>query len=733
MAQEKEIVFKAKLDTKDSVQAIREVQRELTALSADVDLPVEERFKRLNELADSGKLSMEQLNKVMQNYQSIALQAGRTSPLGKEAIKRAAHLRDEINDLRVEVQSMSQDAIKWKASLQLGNTLTQGYQAFTGVTALLGDENERLMQVFAKMQIIQQSLYAIEQVRASLERQTVLSTQARAMWTNALNLSLKLFGKTQATATRGTKLFGKALVSTGIGAIVALLGLLVANFDSVVKWVKKAADWFLNLAKKIPFVSKAIEVLKGWIDNIVVAFGGLTFAERERVKAIEELIDAERKRRDALEETYNEEIALAKARGEDTFKLEQERLRAIRDSIRTELKMLLEKRKITGEWSDEELERVKEQTKELKKLNLEIKVNEIRHAREVAEIEKKKQENLRKIRKQAWEKKQAEEKERKQKELEQEKAHAESMLDLQRRYEDLLLEQSLSGYELELAKLQEKHAREIEELQNKGLTEQQLNEQLAVLKLAQKSELEIMEADHDAEIQAAKDEKLQSLHEEELANFNEFNLQKFNLARQYAQQEFEAGIITKEEYAKKKAEIDKQELYTVQKIEQAKLQIKMQALNAAGQLINALGSIMAEGSKQQKAFALAGVIIDQAQAISSAVVAASKAAAAAPPGAQPFVYAGVVAQIMTSVITTISKAKSLLGKAAPEPVQIETPRLNIGGTGTGAGAVVGTGAAAQQAAGDGVGFDQITKVIVVESDITDTQLANAEVKEASNI
>jgi DNA repair exonuclease SbcCD ATPase subunit len=617
--------------------------------------------------------------------------------------------------------------------MQLSNTVVQGYQAFTGITALLGDENERLIEVFAKMQIVQQSLAAVEEVRAALDKQSILSTQARALWTNALNVSLKLFGKTQASATVGVRMFGKALVATGIGAIVVALGLLIANFDEVSKVVKKVVMWQINLYKKIPFLADAIEFLTGVVEKIIVAFGGLTFEEQRRVEAINELIEAERKRRDALEETYNEEIALAKARGEDTFKLEQERLRAIRDSIRTELKMLLEKRKITGEWSDEELERVKEQVKELKKLNLEIKVNEIRHAKELEKIEEGKQKALAEKRRKAWEKKQQEEKERREKEKEQAKAHTDDMLNLQQRYEDLLLEQQLSGYELELEKLRVKHEREIDELRKKGLTEQQLNEQLAVLKLAQQAEIEIMNAEHDKELQAKKNEKTLAEHEAELQRFSEFNLQKFELARQFAQQEFEAGIISKEEFAKKKAEIDKQELETVQKIEEAKLQIKLQTLNAAGQLINALGGIMAEGSKQQKAFALAGLVIDQAQAISSAIVAATKAAAAAPPGTQPFVYAGVAAQILAGVISTIGKAKALLKAPAPSPVTVETPRLNIGG-GSGTGGGGGVGSSQQQGGGgEAVGFDNITRVIVVESDITDTQLANAEVKEASNI
>jgi len=48
---------------------------------------------------------MRELTRKLQDYQTIAIDAGRTSPIGKAALNEAANLQDKLTDLRNEVTS----------------------------------------------------------------------------------------------------------------------------------------------------------------------------------------------------------------------------------------------------------------------------------------------------------------------------------------------------------------------------------------------------------------------------------------------------------------------------------------------------------------------------------------------------------------------------------------------------------------------------------------------------
>ena len=64
-----------------------------------------------------------------------------------------------------------------------------------------------------------------------------------------------VFGKSVIGASGALNLFGKALIATGIGAIVVALGLLIANFDKIVQLFSRSA----RAAKEAEDANKAYE------------------------------------------------------------------------------------------------------------------------------------------------------------------------------------------------------------------------------------------------------------------------------------------------------------------------------------------------------------------------------------------------------------------------------------------------------------------------------------------
>lgn len=83
-----------------------------------------------------------------------------------------------------------------------------------------------------------------------LNKETGLLTQAQKLYTSALGKS-----------TGAARLFKGALISTGIGAIIALIGELVFNFDGVTKVVNQAVNKIRDFAAGVSNGNKAVKFL----------------------------------------------------------------------------------------------------------------------------------------------------------------------------------------------------------------------------------------------------------------------------------------------------------------------------------------------------------------------------------------------------------------------------------------------------------------------------------------
>jgi hypothetical protein len=109
------------------------------------------------------------------------------SHIGKEALERAAKLKDTYTDMQMQIKQLSQDHQDMNLSMQGINVAVNSYQAFTGIMAMLGGESDKYMQVMSKMMIIQTTYNAVMQITQTLEKQTLLGYCARISATKMLN------------------------------------------------------------------------------------------------------------------------------------------------------------------------------------------------------------------------------------------------------------------------------------------------------------------------------------------------------------------------------------------------------------------------------------------------------------------------------------------------------------------------------------------------------------------
>ena len=393
----KEAVFTVKVNTGNSVQDLQNADKAVNQLNKDLKTTqttandssgtdaLAQKLAELDARLEAGGLSMREMTKTMKEYQNIAIQAGASSPIGAQALQNASGLKDEIGDLKAQTTALSSDFVGLDTSMA---GIEVGAQAFMGVQsamALAGVENEKLTQTMVKLQAVQGLVNSVTTIANKLNSDSILGIQLRTAWEKLKNSSFvqgtvattaqttaigaqtgaTLASATAtATATGGLKLFRLALISTGIGAIVVGLGLLIANFDTVSKWVLKAREEFEKLGPGVKIavgiavlafapllgviygVVKALEYF-GVVDDVQTAKAkknahdhteAVTKSADKRAKAI-------KKEQEATDAKYTHEINMAKASGKDTYEMELMKAKAHLNSGRVFLEVQKSKMK----------------------------------------------------------------------------------------------------------------------------------------------------------------------------------------------------------------------------------------------------------------------------------------------------------------------------------------------------------------------------------------------------
>jgi len=195
---------------------------------------------------------------------------GDTSVEAVNAAKKVANLKDSIGDAKAMTDAFNPDA-KFKAFGSALQGVAGGFSALQGAQALFGSESKDLEKTLVKVQsamALSQGLNSVLEARDSFKN---LGTVVRDV---------------------GTKAFGSlrsAIISTGIGALVIAVGLLVANFDKVKKVV---LDLIPGLASVGTFISNIV--------NSVTDFVGVTSKATRELEKFNKVTDKQLKEQNAF-------------------------------------------------------------------------------------------------------------------------------------------------------------------------------------------------------------------------------------------------------------------------------------------------------------------------------------------------------------------------------------------------------------------------------------------------
>lgn len=500
------------------------------SVAKPITLQLKEMQRAMAEMIIAGKEGSDE-------YQQLAEQAGK--------------LQDAIGDARNEVSRFANDTRQLSAVVDVAKGAVSAFSLLKSASAALGFEDEKLAKSIQTLQAAQAALTSLQEIQAQLLNKS--SGLYRVI--NALKLKYIAFteGEAAATATASTALvtFRKALVATGIGAAIVLLGYLASNWDSVKDAILRAADALGIYNYEAEKAAKKNEEQKKWeasVDQrfyerkleLLKAQGGDL---KKEIEYEQKILDARYKQDLITYEEYHHQIALLQAKWDKHKGDEAEK--AAEEARKAEEKRREEANRRYKEWLKERDKMIAEHEKANKELYDGLADMQDRQAKQREkefesfnkDLEKRVQAQI------AWNKKQDElEKEREAKKKEQQQATINKGIELQQEVmqgiSDVFQAQAdaISRNIEQIDKEIDRSERQIQRHQNNitnymQLAEMERGAERDALIQAAKDEQEVMKQKEKAEDEARK--KKEKLEKEQ--KVAEFKAKKTNLANQLLQ------------------------------------------------------------------------------------------------------------------------------------------------------------------------------------------------------
>ena len=220
----------------------------ITTDAANATAEVQKLDKAFSDTDTSVKSLRTQLKEAQAQVGLMADKFGATSKEAVNAAKKAAELKDRIGDAKALTDAFNPDA-KFKAVASSLAGVAGGFSALQGAMALFGNENKdvekALLKVNAAMalsqglQAVGESVDSFKQLGAVIKSTTTFQELNNAATKTAAAVQ-RAFGVSVETTSTGFKVLKGAIVATGIGALVVLLGEVINNFDAISDWIKKS-------------------------------------------------------------------------------------------------------------------------------------------------------------------------------------------------------------------------------------------------------------------------------------------------------------------------------------------------------------------------------------------------------------------------------------------------------------------------------------------------------------
>jgi len=307
---------------------LMEMKLSIAQLSIEYDglgKKIQEQSNYVNKVASEKGKESEEYVKAAADLKNLQAKYDETGKAMNTMVTTGGQLQDAMLDASTALKSAGQDAGSLVAVTQGLTVMTDAYAVLQGGMAAFGVESKALMEVWAKIQLMQNGINAIQKIALALQKETVLMIKLRLVKEKLMLAFHKekkaaIIGENVAeaanTAAQKANTAAQAANVTATKAAAASTVALAAG-----EGVATKASWTLvGAAKAVGMAIKSIPVI-GWILAAVAALGTLialivkaSQTEKENAKIEKEKIARLRKindlRMEAMKSVQQEVVEL---------------------------------------------------------------------------------------------------------------------------------------------------------------------------------------------------------------------------------------------------------------------------------------------------------------------------------------------------------------------------------------------------------------------------------------
>ncbi len=176
----------------------------------------------------------------------------------KDMAQKAATLQDALDDASREIRGMANDTATLSGLVDVGGAAVGIFSAWEGAIALVGAENEDLQRTLVKLNGLIAILNGLTQVQNILQKESAGTILLKSVRTKALASIQRAYNAVVGTSTGLLKAFKIALASTGIGLFIIALGTLLTRLSIFNKRVDESTDSLRELGQEVDNISSKV-------------------------------------------------------------------------------------------------------------------------------------------------------------------------------------------------------------------------------------------------------------------------------------------------------------------------------------------------------------------------------------------------------------------------------------------------------------------------------------------
>lgn len=284
-------VFKGKIDTAELdkfEQSLANTQDEFQQLSQVLDFvkskidgldPQSEEFADLTRIIQTGEQVLGQFGDTVEktDKKSLSLR-GRLAALRTELVNledqglenterfqelqiEAGRLQDSIGDAQQRIKVLSSDTKNLDFGIGAIRGVASAFGVAEGAAALFGLKQEDVAESLQRLNAIMLILNGLQEIQNLLQKQSVVAIVGQEIATKAAAAAQRIYAFAVGTSVGAMKAFRLALIATGIGAFVVLLGLAAEAMGVFESSTETATDQNKEFTDSLEDTSRTLDII----------------------------------------------------------------------------------------------------------------------------------------------------------------------------------------------------------------------------------------------------------------------------------------------------------------------------------------------------------------------------------------------------------------------------------------------------------------------------------------